>query len=154
MNKTALIAFCLVLALTLRADDRPAYSSDVKVTRLLQTSTTATGQPIVYPKGTAEVSILRVEIPPGAQTDWHKHPVPIFGLVESGVLTVNFIDGTKKTLRAGDAMAEAVNVMHNGVNEGKEPVKLLIFVAGEKNVPFTVTLIQEALHKSSPAKSE
>jgi len=144
-TRTLLLVIGLALAVTARADDKPDYNNDVTVTKLLRTSTNSIGQPIVYPHdGTAEVSILTVEIPPGKQTGWHKHPVPIFGYVLSGVLTVNFANGEKKIFHPGDALAEAVNTLHNGINEGKEPVKLLIFVAGEKNVPFTLkTLVDK-----------
>ena len=103
----------LTLALSLPAvADKPDYNSDVTVTKLLRTSTNTAGQTIVYPKEhAAEVSILTVEIPPGKQTGWHKHPVPIFGYVMSGTLTVQFADGTKKIFHPGDALAEAVNVL-------------------------------------------
>jgi quercetin dioxygenase-like cupin family protein len=132
-----LLALGLTLTLLARADSE--YNADVKVTKLLRTSTNVAGQPIVYPKDhTAEVSILTVEIPPGKQTGWHIHPVPIFAYMLSGTLTVKFADGKEKTFHPGDAMAEAVNVLHNGTNRGTEPAKLLIFVAGEKNVPFTI----------------
>jgi len=137
--KFLLIAAGLALTLTVRADDKPDYNNDVKVTKVLRTSTNAFGQPIVYPQDSpAEVSILIIDIPPGKQTGWHKHPVPIFGYVLAGTITVHFANGQKNVFHKGDALAEAVNVLHNGVNEGTEPVKLLIFVAGEKNVPFTV----------------
>jgi len=144
--KLTLIAIGFTVSISLYADDKPDYNSDVKVTKLLRTSTNVDGQTIVYPRNApAEVSILIVEIPPGKQTGWHKHPVPIFGYVESGDLTVKFADGTKRHFHPGDALAEAVNVLHNGINEGTEPVKLLIFVAGEKNMPFT---IQEKTQKA------
>lgn len=134
-----LLAVGLALSLTVKADDKPDYNNDVKVTKVLRTSTNAAGQPIVYPHDSpAEVSVLIVDIPPGKQTGWHKHPVPLFGYVLSGTITVHFANGKKNVFHQGDALAEAVNVLHNGVNEGTEPVKLLIFVAGEKNVPFTV----------------
>jgi quercetin dioxygenase-like cupin family protein len=118
--------------------DKPDYNSDVTVKTLLRTSTNSAGQTIEYPLGgKAEVSILIVEIPPGKQTGWHKHPVPLFGYVLSGQVTVHFADGKKNTFRQGDPMAECVDVLHNGINEGATTTKLLIFVAGEKNVPFT-----------------
>jgi quercetin dioxygenase-like cupin family protein len=155
--KSSLVLIALGLALTLiaPADDKADYNTDVKVTKLLGTSTNAAGQPIVYPHDApAEASILIVEIPPGKQTGWHKHPVPLFGYVMSGTLTVEFADSTKKVFHPGDAMAEAVNVLHNGTNSGTEPVKLLIFVAGEKNVPFTIKeKAKEAPEKSSSAQS-
>jgi quercetin dioxygenase-like cupin family protein len=132
------IGLALILALPSKAD-QPDYNDDVKVTKLLRTSTNVAGQQIVYPHDApAEASILLVEIPPGKQTGWHVHPVPLFGYVLSGTLTVKFSGGENKILRPGDALAEAVNIPHNGINEGTETVKLIIFVAGEKNVPFTV----------------
>ena len=155
-NSLFLVVAGLAFALIARADDKPDYNNDVKVTKLLRTSTNAAGQTIVYPKdGPAEVSILTVEIPPGKQTGWHKHPVPIFGYVLSGTLTVNFAGGEKKVFHPGDALAEAVNVLHNGVNHGTETVKLLIFVAGEKGVPFTIKeTSREALDSPSAKMSQ
>ena len=133
----ALLA-ALVLALPLRAD-KPDYNGDVRVKTLLKTSTNSIGQPIEYPRdGKAEVSVLIVEIPPGKQTGWHRHPVPIFGYVLSGMVTVHFAGGKSHVFHEGDALAEAVDVLHNGINEGKETTRLLIFVAGEKGVPFTI----------------
>lgn len=133
--------FC-VAPLPARAQD--AYSHSVHVTPLLVTGTTVTGQPIRYPKtGSPEVRILRVEIPPGAVTGWHIHPVPCYGYVLSGTLTVKFASGQQTVLRPGDALAEAVNTIHEGVNEGKEPVRLIMVVTGVKNEPFA---IKEASH--------
>jgi quercetin dioxygenase-like cupin family protein len=138
MKLVSTLSLCLALTFSAWADP-PDYNSDIKVAKLFQGSKDVLGQTIVWPtKAPAEASIMTVEIPPGKETGWHKHPVPIFGYVLSGTLTVKFADGKTKTLHQGDAMAEAVNVLHNGTNQGTEPVKLIIFVAGEKNVPFTV----------------
>ncbi len=141
MIKYTLVA--LVLAFTFSfptfADlAKSDYNQDVTVTKLLRTSTNSIGQPIAYPHDApAEASVLIVDIPPGKQTGWHKHPVPLFGYVLSGTITVHLADGKKNVFKQGEAFAESVNTLHNGINEGTEPVKLLIFVAGEKNVPFT-----------------
>lgn len=138
----AIFAAGLVLAqlLPLQADlEKSPYNADVQVKTLLRTSTNSAGQPIEYPhEGTPEVSILIVTIAPGKQTGWHRHPVPLFGYVLSGQVTVHLAHGDKHTFRQGDALAEAVNLLHNGVNEGTVPTKLLIVVAGQKDVPFTV----------------
>ena len=117
----------------------PDYNFDVRVTPLLRTSTNFAGQQIEYPHAhPAEVSILTVTIPPGKQTGWHTHPVPLFGYVLSGEISVTIEGHGKHTFHEGDPLAECVNLLHNGVNEGTIPCKLLIFVAGEKTVPFTV----------------
>jgi quercetin dioxygenase-like cupin family protein len=119
----------------------PPYGEAVSVTSLLRTSENTIGQAIEYPRtGTPEVSALLIEIPPGRQTGWHKHPVPIFAYVLSGTLTEEFGDGKKYDFHQGQALAEAVETPHNGYNAGTDPVKLILFVIGEKGVPFTVHL--------------
>jgi quercetin dioxygenase-like cupin family protein len=146
----AILAGGFVLAQLLPLEAHPEkspYNNDVQVKTLLRTSTNSAGQPIEYPHaGTPEVSVLIVTIAPGKQTGWHQHPVPLFGYVLSGQVTVQLADGRKQTFREGDPLAECVNMLHNGTNEGAVPTKLLIVVAGEKNVPFTVKA-QEARTK-------
>ena len=139
--KKLIVTTLLLLSLTrLHAKaSEPDYNNDVRVTPLLRTSTNFAGQTIEYPNThPAEVSILIVTIPPGKQTGWHTHPVPLFGYVLSGEITVDIKGHGKHIFHEGDPLAECVNLLHNGVNEGKTPVKLLNFVAGEKIVPFTV----------------
>jgi quercetin dioxygenase-like cupin family protein len=134
------LGVALSLILPLQADsEKSPYTGNVQVKTLLRTSTNSVGQAIEYPHDhKAEVSVLTVEIAPGGETGWHKHPVPIFAYVLAGEVTVHLANGGKHTFHQGEAMAESVDMLHNGVNEGKEPTKLLVFVAGEKNVPFTV----------------
>lgn len=129
----------VVVPLSAKEPDSLPYNKDVRVTTLLRSSVNSAGQPIAYPhNGKAEVSILIVEIAPGKQTGWHHHPVPLFGYVLEGQVTVELAGGKRETFHKGEAMAECVNMLHNGVNHGKIPTRLLIFVAGEKSVPFTV----------------
>jgi quercetin dioxygenase-like cupin family protein len=115
------------------------YLRRVVVTPLLRRTTTAADQPIVYPSTQQpEVTAVLVEIPPGAETGWHVHPVPAYAYILSGVLEVEMEGGRKNQLVAGQALVESVNVRHNGRNLGKETVKLVMFVTGEKGKPFTV----------------
>jgi quercetin dioxygenase-like cupin family protein len=102
----------------------------VKVTPLLKTSTSWDGQPIVYPKGKAEITAMRVEIAPGAETGWHKHKVPSFAVMLEGSLEVSLKDGRVKRLEAGDVLTEVVNTLHTGRNVGNTPVRLVVFYAG------------------------
>ena len=112
-------------------------SAAVKVTPLLETTTTWEGKQIVYPEGTAQITGLAIELAPGAETGWHAHPVPSFGMVLEGTLAVTLKDGRVKTLRAGEAIAEVIDTMHNGRNIGDKPVKLLVFYAGAVGRPLT-----------------
>ena len=118
------------------------YAAAVKVTRLLKTTTDAAGRPLAYPKpedGQAEVTALMVEMPPGAQTGWHKHPIGCIGYLIEGELEVTLADGRVNKIKAGEALCEVVDLDHNGVNRGAVPVKLVMFVLGTKDGgPFTV----------------
>jgi quercetin dioxygenase-like cupin family protein len=105
-------------------------SQSVTVTQLLKTTTTWNGAPIDYPQGQAEVTSLMVEIAPGGETNWHEHPVPSFGFLLEGSLEVSLLDGKKKLLKAGEALAEVIETAHNGRNVGTTPVKLIVFYAG------------------------
>jgi len=133
--------FAVLLAVTfLRAepDSSEGYKKEIQVIPLLRTLTTVAGQPIVYPKtDEPQVTAVQVEIPPGAQTGWHKHPFPCFAYILSGALEVEMEGGKTVHLTAGQAMAESINFLHNGTNKGTEPVRLVMFVMGEKEKPFT-----------------
>ena len=41
-------------------------------------------------------------------------------------------------LKPGDALVEVVNKWHYGVNEGDEPVEIIVFYAGIEGKPITV----------------
>lgn len=115
------------------------YSSGVTAHILQKTSVTADGNKIVYPKtDKAEVTAMTVEIAPGAETGWHKHPVPVYGYVISGNLSVELKDGQRISYEAGEAIIEVVNTMHNGKNNGTEPVQLAVFYLGAEGIPNVI----------------
>ncbi len=125
-----------VLPARAAADD---YSGSAQSRTILQTTTNVAGQPIAYPHDApAQLTVEEITFPPGGETGWHKHPVPLFGYVESGTLTIHMAGGQKKVFHTGDAFAESVGLVHDGRNETSEPVKLLVFIAGEKGEPYTV----------------
>ena len=113
-------------------------SASVRVTPLLQTTTSWNGQPLAYPAGPAEITALQVEVAPGGETGWHQHPVPSFGFVLEGTLEVTLKDGQVKRLNPGDALAEVVNTTHNGRNVGTVPVKIVVFYAGTPGQSLTI----------------
>ena len=113
-------------------------SEQIKVTPLLKTQESWDGKKIVYPPGTAEVTVMQVEIAPGGETGWHMHPVPSFGMVLQGELEVTLKSGERLSLKAGETAAETVNTLHNGQNTGKVPVKLLVFYAGNTEDALTI----------------
>ncbi|EIP98156.1 cupin domain-containing protein [Opitutaceae bacterium TAV1] len=124
-------------AATAAAEADSPYAKAVAVTPLLKTQTDGAGQPIVYPAdGPAEVSAVLVEIAPGRQTNWHRHPVPCFGYMLEGEVRVELAGGETRTFRAGEAFAEVVNVLHNGTNPGPGPARLVMFVTGTAGRPY------------------
>lgn len=105
-------------------------SQSITVTPLLKTTSSWNGSPLAYPSGNAEITGMVVEIAVGAETGWHLHTVPSFGMILEGCLGVSLKDGSTKILQAGEALAEVVNTLHNGRNIGLTPVKIVVFYAG------------------------
>ena len=118
------------------AEPAPAVTSRI----ILKATRTWDGTPIVYPQGTAEVTGIIVTVAPGAQTGWHAHPVPSFGMVLEGELEVELQDGRRLTLEAGDGLAEVFERAHNGRNTGTVPMKVLVFYAGVTEKALTQML--------------
>lgn len=115
------------------------YNSGVTAKVLKRTSVTGNGQKITYPvTDRAEVTAMTVDLAPGAETGWHKHPVPVYAYVIAGNLSVELEDGTQLSFGAGDAIIEVVNTLHNGKNRGIEPVKLAVFYLGAEGTPNVI----------------
>jgi quercetin dioxygenase-like cupin family protein len=142
MTRASSLLLVLLLSAASGAWTEPeheGYASKVRVTPLLKTSVTSSGDPVAYPRtDQPEVTAVEVEIPPGAETGWHRHPVPCYAYILAGSLEVELENGRKNILKAGQALAETVGVAHNGRNKGTEPVRLVMFITGEKEKPFTM----------------
>lgn len=100
------------------------------LTPLLKSGTDVLGQPLQYPAGSPMVTGAIVTLPPGGETGWHEHEVPLFGYVLEGTLTVDYGSKGVKTYSAGDSWMEAMNWPHNGINKGTVPVKLIAVYMG------------------------
>ena len=143
MLKSACIALTAIALVSVFCQAEPSpkaaeYAAAVRVKPLLQATTTASGQPIQYPTtDRPEVRMLMVEIPPGTETGWHKHPSHCYAYVVSGAVTVELENGKSTTIKAGQAYAEVFDTWHNGKNSGTEPCKILMVVNGEEGVPIS-----------------
>ncbi len=108
---------------------------------VLRTATTASGAPVTYPSGApGRVTAATIEIAPGAETGWHRHPVPVYAWVVGGTLTVDYEGGKSVVVKSGEPLVEAVGTVHDGRNEGKEPVRLLVFYTGLEGTPDAVSV--------------
>lgn len=139
MKKISLISILVLVCAFATAQQ---YQEGVIVEKLLQTSTTVTGQKFEYPMNSSpEVSMYKITLPAGKETGWHKHDVPVFAYVVKGTITVEIEGGKKFTYTPNSTIAEVINTMHNGSNLGKEDVVLIATYIGEKAAPNSVKRI-------------
>jgi quercetin dioxygenase-like cupin family protein len=132
MKRIIIIAAAALLASStaLRAEDQATQQYQKLLTPLLQGGEDILGTPVEYPDGPANVTAAEVTIPPGGETGWHEHEVPLFGHILEGELTVDYGTKGKKTYRAGDSFLEAVDWPHNGTNTGTVPMRLIAVYMG------------------------
>ncbi len=131
-----LVAFLLLTPLLAGAGE---YDSGVQAKVILQTETMSNGEPIDYPDiDRPKVTVMVVDIAPGAQTGWHSHPVSVYAYVMSGRLTVQMEGGKTSEFKDGEAIVEVVKLKHNGINHGNVPVKLVVFYLGGKDMPNVI----------------
>ena len=129
------ICFALLLSGNVLAGDENAARVDV----LAKTSLSWDGRHLPdYSKGTPEITILRIKVPPGVKLPLHKHPVINAGVLVSGELTVVTEDSRTLHLKAGESIVEVVNKWHYGKNEGDKTAEILVFYAGVQGTPITI----------------
>ena len=127
----------IALAVIAMSALRPAAADDAKkpgypAVPLVSTGKTIVGETIRYPKGDAHVTAAIVTLGPGDKTIVHKHGVPLFAYILAGELTVHYREHGARTYKQGDAFMEAMDVAHDGINNGKEPVRILAVYMGAK----------------------
>lgn len=109
------------------------------VQELLVTSKTIVGEDILYPSaGAPKITVALVTVAPGAPAAFHRHPVPLVAYILEGELTVDYGTRGVKTFRQGDALVEAMNVPHRGMNLGSGVVKLLAVYIGAEGAANVV----------------
>ena len=130
------MAFLLMMPFGAKAGE---YDSGVQGKIILETEKMSNGEPIDYQDTDhPRVTVMTVDIAPGAKTGWHSHPMPVYAYVMSGRLTVQIEGGKTTEFKKGEAIIEVVNLRHNGINQGKIPVKLVVFYLGGKDVPNVI----------------
>ena len=106
------------------------------VQELLVTGKTVVGEDIRYPTtGKPRITVSIVTVESGAPASMHRHPAPLVAYILEGELTVDYGPYGKKTLKAGDAIVEAMDVSHRGINQSDRPVKILGVYIGAEGTP-------------------
>jgi len=78
-----------------------------------------------------------VEIPPGGREGRHTHPGAVVFYVQEGVLTFDYEGNPTMTYKAGDSVFVEAGKIHEGINKGASPVKVLATFVVEKGKPMT-----------------
>lgn len=128
----AFLAASFFAPLPAAAEEPVSYKT--LLTPLLSTSETVIGQPIAYPSGKAKVTAAVIMLPPGGETGWHTHPVPLFAYMLEGELTVDYGAKGLKVYKPGDSLMEAVDWPHNGSNRTEKPLRILAVYIGAEGV--------------------
>ena len=119
------------------ADARPVVvDQPVVVKKILQTRTTAAGQPLKVPQN-PELIVTTYEIAPNTTLPLHKHPFARYAYVLSGDLTVYAAQGRSFHYKPGDVVVEVIDQWHTGIT-GASPVKLIVFDQVPAGTPTTV----------------
>ena len=126
----ALTVLAVFVRHALTAEEQAANSYQNLLTPILSGNQTILDQTIAYPAGTPKVTAAIVTIPPGGETGWHTHEIPLFAYILDGELTVDYGDKGVKTYKAGNGVLEAIDWPHNGTNKSDVSVRLLAVYMG------------------------
>lgn len=137
----------LMLAIVIVAPSAAAYSAATareplpRFTPLFSTGKTVMDETITYPTSSpAKLTGAIIALSPGDETGWHTHGAPLTGIVLEGELTVDYGERGKRTYRQGDAIAEAINIPHNGKNTGDSVMRLFAVIIGAEGVEATIPI--------------
>ena len=134
--KKHLLTLILLAFISLTAKSQ--YSGLI-IKELLKTDTTSIGQKITYPKfADPAVTMLKITIPPGKSTGWHKHNIPVFAYVIKGTLTVELEDHREMKFNEESTFAEMRNTYHNGKNMEDSDLELIAIYMGGKGQKLSI----------------
>lgn len=116
-----------------------ASAQDVAVEQLIKTTNSWNGESLPdCSDAETEITMLKITIPPHTSLPNHYHPVINVAYMLKGELTVISDNGEKKIIKSGDPLVELVNQDHYGINNGDEPVEILVVYFGQVGKPITV----------------
>lgn len=83
--------------------------------------------PLEVPEGEMEARVVRAMIEPRTIAAWHTHPTPVYLYIAKGTLTMEIEGQERRQVVAGEAIAEPLNSSMRVINEGDEPVEVIVF---------------------------
>ena len=131
-----LVLTCVLLVFNFNASYAIDEKSPVDVEEIFTSSENIDGDTFKYPKGKAEMRLIRVEVDKGGTIPMHSHPVPLLGHIESGELTLDEKTGISKTFKEGDSFVLSANTpAHTMGNTGDSSAVMWVAVASAEGVP-------------------
>jgi quercetin dioxygenase-like cupin family protein len=127
----------LFLMILLMAAPSALAQDQITVQTLSKGSVSWDGGSIQYPEGSPEITVVRIQVPEGAELSLHCHTVPLAAYVAKGAIEVTTSSNEKKIFRQGEAFIEVMNKWHRGLGAGKD-TQLIVFYAGQKDIPLGV----------------
>jgi quercetin dioxygenase-like cupin family protein len=84
-----------------------------------------------------QITLIDVTIAVGAREGLHTHPGTLVGQVQAGELMLEKQGLPTQTYKAGESFSVKPGQIHEGMNHGKTPIKILVTVVAEKGKPLT-----------------
>jgi quercetin dioxygenase-like cupin family protein len=84
-----------------------------------------------------EEDLVMVGIPPGGREGRHTHPGSVIIYVQEGTLTFDYEGKPTATYNPGDSLYVEPDKIHEGINKGNTPVKVIATFLVKKGVPLT-----------------
>ena len=136
LKKIFLVFTCILLIFNFNASYAIDEKSPVNVQEIFSSSENIDGDNFKYPKGKAEMRLIRVEVDKGGTIPMHSHPIPLLGHIESGELTLAEKTGISKTFKAGDSFVLSSNTpAHTMGNTGNSSAVMWVAVASAEGIP-------------------
>jgi quercetin dioxygenase-like cupin family protein len=125
---TRVLAVCVVVPLLLLPASLVQAQAGVERKVLLQEDLSVPGQ---------QVSLIAVTIAGGAREGQHTHPGTLVGQVQEGELMLEQQGLPTRIVKAGESFSVKPGQVHEGMNHGTTPIKILVTVVAEKGKPLT-----------------
>ncbi|WP_439101622.1 cupin domain-containing protein [Congregibacter sp.] len=109
------------------AHSEAQVTGDYPAINLFNSTTDVLGHTLQYPDCPAKVHSVLITMAPGQVGKTHQHLTPLYAYIVSGQVSVTYEQGQgiTRTYSEGEAIMEAMNVMHHGFNPGDTPATLL-----------------------------
>ena len=83
-------------------------------------------------------ALVRVDLPVGAREGRHQHPGTLVALVEEGTITLDYEGKPTMQYKVGDTFYVEPGKIHEGMNKGTVPVKLIASFVFPKDKAITI----------------